>query len=414
VASAPADGGGSDLRMLLDSDPIWRGQNGDESPRSRPVVVFLHPSDEMYGSDRQLLAIVRATSTVARVRVMLPNDQTSRGPLTAALKGLGVEVIAGPLPVLRRSYTRPGAFVRWAIRAVPGAIWTTRSLRAIDPALIVTNSTAILAGPLSAALMRRNHVWWVRELVESPSWFRWVVRTCARLAPGTVIAISRAVAAWLGPIGSDGPIVLYDAVPVSRETTPLGDTPRAAFVGRMNAWKGWELFIQAAAIVHERMPSSRFLIAGGTVPGDAIPQASVTSAVRAADPTGTWLAWLGEVADARRVMRDSWVVVAPSKRPEPLGNVVLEAMSEGRAAIGTDIGGLPELIVDGETGLLVRPRDVEGLAHAIERVMSDRALAEAMGRAGAERFAADFSPRSFDRTWLALLDGLLHPHRIRT
>jgi glycosyltransferase involved in cell wall biosynthesis len=129
-----------------------------------------------------------------------------------------------------------------------------------------------------------------------------------------------------------------------------------------------------------------------------------------ADPEGRWLTWVGEVEDARRVMRDAWVVVAPSRRAEPLGNVVLEAMAEGRAAIGTEMGGIPELLVDGTTGLLVPGNDIAALANAMERILRDPRLADEMGLAGLARFHADLSPAAFEAAWLKRLDAALASH----
>jgi glycosyltransferase involved in cell wall biosynthesis len=355
----------------------------------RPRVAFLHPSDELYGSDRQLLSIVTIAMKSCRCWVVLPDDVATPGALSAALGELGVPVIVGPMPVLRRPYLRPRRLLPWAVRAA------------------VTNTTALAVGPLAARILGRRHVWWVRELVRSPGWYRRLVRGLGRLPDGELYAISRAVASWIGPMGSHGPRVLVDAVPSSTERVELGPHPRAAFVGRLNEWKGWDVFIRAALVVHRSLPDARFVLAGGTVPTAGGDGTDIDDLIRSADPDGRWLTWVGEVADPRPVMRDAWVVVAPSVRPEPLGNVVLEAMAEGRAAIGTAMGGIPELIADGETGLLVQSTDVAALAEAMTRVLRDRTLADSMGLAGRARFERSFSPEAFESAWSERLEAAL-------
>jgi glycosyltransferase involved in cell wall biosynthesis len=311
------------------------------------------------------------------------------------------------MPVLRRSYLGARRFVPWLVRAVRGTSWLLRTLRSERPDLIVTNTTAIAVGPVTATLLGRRHVWWVRELVTSPRWYRRLVRVLGGMPDGEIFAISEAVAGWIGPMGKHGPRVIVDAVPITRGRAALGPRPGAAFVGRINDWKGWDVFIRAATLVHHRSPGARFVLAGGRVPNASGSGEALEDLIGSADPEGAWLSWLGEVADPRPVMRESWVVVAPSLRPEPLGNVVLEAMAEGRAAIGTAMGGIPELIVEGETGLLVQSGDVEGLAAAMERVLGDRALADRMGVAGRARFERSLSLEAFESAWSERLQAAL-------
>jgi len=85
--------------------------------------------------------------------------------------------------------------------------------------------------------------------------------------------------------------------------------------------------------------------------------------------------------------------VFPSKWPEPLGNVVFEAMGRGRAVIGTRPGGHEDMIEDGRTGLLVEAGDVEGLRRAMVRLLGSPELREAFGRRGRERVRA-YSPEA--------------------
>ena len=79
------------------------------------------------------------------------------------------------------------------------------------------------------------------------------------------------------------------------------------------------------------------------------------------------------------------IAVAPSAWPEPFGVVVLEAMAAGRPVIASRIGGLPDMVVDGETGVLVPPDDPTTLRTALERLLADRDLREQLGQAGQRR-----------------------------
>ena len=96
------------------------------------------------------------------------------------------------------------------------------------------------------------------------------------------------------------------------------------------------------------------------------------------------------------------VVVVPSTNPDPLPNVVLEAMAEGRAVVGSSAGGIPEMVVDGVTGLLVPPGDVGALTSAVARILSTPSVAAAYGRAGRHRAEELFSRDQASAAWRAL------------
>jgi glycosyltransferase involved in cell wall biosynthesis len=94
-----------------------------------------------------------------------------------------------------------------------------------------------------------------------------------------------------------------------------------------------------------------------------------------------------------RAWERSLICLLPSVGPETFGMVALEAMSRGRPVIASDIGGLPDVVVDGETGLLVPPGDVNELRSAIGRLLGDPALRDRMGKSAIQR-ARQFSARA--------------------
>ena len=208
-------------------------------------------------------------------------------------------------------------------------------------------------------------------------------------------------------IPGHGPVVLHNGVDVYGEQQPLPDAPRAVFVGRFNGWKGQETFIEAASLAHERVPAATFALVGGAVPDDHATASEVERQARAVDPSGTWLHLVGEVSDSRDAMRGAWLVAVPSTLPDPFPNVVLEAMAEGRAVVGSQLGGIPEMVVDGRTGTLVAPGDPAQLADAFTDILEDRDVAASMGREG--RLAVDqrFSREQLRLKWRSMLASTL-------
>jgi glycosyltransferase involved in cell wall biosynthesis len=161
------------------------------------------------------------------------------------------------------------------------------------------------------------------------------------------------------------------------------------FVGKLSPGKGAADFLEAGARVHRRHPSALFVLVGdGQVTVPAVP----------------WARHLGPLPNAEvlALYAGAEVVAVPSVIPDALSRVVLEAMAAGRAVVGTDVGGTPELIVDGESGLLVPRRDPGALAGALERLLDDPALAARLGAAARTRVRTHFSPEASIGRLLAL------------
>jgi glycosyltransferase involved in cell wall biosynthesis len=156
---------------------------------------------------------------------------------------------------------------------------------------------------------------------------------------------------------------------------PPGDRPRLLFIGRLSADKGILWLLRALALVDPRISLD---VAGA---GDEEVRAKQFIARRGLNERVRMHGWV----DGDRVtelLHQCWAVVVPSQWHEPGGTAVTEGQIAGRAVIAAAVGGLPEIAIDGETGLLVEPGDVLGLAHAISRVMRDRELREHIAERG--------------------------------
>jgi len=151
---------------------------------------------------------------------------------------------------------------------------------------------------------------------------------------------------------------------------PLPDRPVALFVGVLEAYKNVDGLAAAWRLAEPRVAGASLHIVGKGTRAD-IPGALVRDGAARWDPELS----SEEVAAA---MDAAWVLVLPS-RSEGMGRVLVEAFCRGRGVVGTRAGSIPDLVTDGETGLLVPPDDPAALADALVRVLSDRALAERLG-----------------------------------
>jgi len=194
--------------------------------------------------------------------------------------------------------------------------------------------------------------------------------------------------------------------------SPFNDPELVVFgaVGRLQAVKDHANLIRAfGALVRGNADAARrarLMIVGGG-PLHHMLQALIES--EGLD-RHVWLA--GERADVPAMMRGMNVFLLPSLS-EGISNTLLEAMASGLPIIATDVGGTAELVVDGQTGLLVPAADAARLAAAMADLLADPARAKAMGQAGCERVHRQFSLDSMVGAYLAMYEERTGTHDSR-
>jgi glycosyltransferase involved in cell wall biosynthesis len=149
----------------------------------------------------------------------------------------------------------------------------------------------------------------------------------------------------------------------------LPSSPRALFVGVLERYKNVDGLVEAWRRVVERVPGARLhLVGSGTL------QPLVEQLVRELPEQTTWTPRLSQ-SEIAAVLDEATVLVLPS-RSEGMGRVIIEAFCRGRPVIGSRVGGIPDLVEDGANGLLVESGDTDALVEALERVLTDKELAE--------------------------------------
>lgn len=213
----------------------------------------------------------------------------------------------------------------------------------------------------------------------------------------TIIAISDSLVDFTRDVeGIPGPKItrIYyglDPAPVTTAAT-LGqlraelrlanDTPIVALVGRLTEQKGIKYLLEAWVNVRAALPNAVLVIAGDGPLRESL--------VQQAAPLGTSVRFLGWRTDIPTIMVDCDVLVVPSLW-EGFGLVTLEAMAFSKPIIASQVGALPEIVVSGQTGLLVPPAEPKPLAEALIRLLDDSAYARMLGQAGRARLEKQFS-----------------------
>jgi starch synthase len=165
--------------------------------------------------------------------------------------------------------------------------------------------------------------------------------------------------------------------------------PSVVFVGRVTRQKGLPVLLRAA---EQLDPAAQLVLCAGQAdtPELAAEVAGLTEHLQATRPGVIWIEGMLAKPEVIQILSHATVFACPSLY-EPLGIVNLEAMACGTAVVGSRVGGIPEVVADGVTGLLAPAGDPAALAAALNALVTDPGRAAAMGRAGRGRAVAEFS-----------------------
>jgi glycosyltransferase involved in cell wall biosynthesis len=188
---------------------------------------------------------------------------------------------------------------------------------------------------------------------------------------------------------------------LARPPVQLPEPPRAVFVGVLERYKAFDTLVDAWRRAAPRVPDATLYIVGGGTMRDR------ARALVAELPEQTEWSERLTADEVARAMDDAWLVCLPS-RSEGLPRVALEAACRGRAIVGGDRAGIPDVVDHEVNGLLVDPDDVDGLAAALVRLLSDRQLAQEFG-AAARRTGEEWgvTPAEYAAKVRALVDAVL-------
>ena len=178
---------------------------------------------------------------------------------------------------------------------------------------------------------------------------------------------------------------------------PLGRPPVVGMLSRLVSYKGVDDFVDAAVMVHAERPDVRFVVAGVGPDGDAMRER--------AGRAGAGVEFLGRVPDAAAFLAGIDVFVQPSWR-EGTPASVIEAMAAGRVTVVTDVSGMPDVVEDGVSGVVVPAQDPAALAGALVDLLDGRDRAANLAANGVVR-SHEFSVERLCERWDALYRDVL-------
>lgn len=403
--------------MALRNSSKHRKIGGPPNEERRNKILFVGHTALLGGAE---LALLRLIQEIDQKRFAVSVILFSNGPLFEALRKVGTEVEVIPLSerIVRTSrHEAAGTAVR------VGAIWETLRyiynlaavIRREEYDVVHTNSLkAGLIGGIAARLVGCCFVWHLHDRIASdymPSAVARVMTMFIHRLPNFLIANSHATLATVAPYKKTHCAVIYPGIRVdSQSSEPLRQSGRVliGLVGRISRTKGQDIFLRAAAKVVTHYPAVRFQIIGGALFNEKAYEEEIHALVTFLG-LESFVEFTGFVEDVEGLFSKLDMVVHASPIPEPFGQVAVEGMAAGKPVIATRAGGIPEIVVHEESGLLVAPGSADELADAICRLLGDPQLASKLAICARQRAIERFSIQRTAREIESIYERLIEP-----
>ena len=375
-------------------------------------ILYLHAGAEMYGADKVLLELIKGLdSKEFEAHVILPND----GVLVEALRQVGVQVSVLDYPILRRKYFNPKGiadYIRsYNFYAKQIALYAQE--HSID--MVHNNTAAVLEGIYLKRKLKLPLIWHVHEIIVKPKAISDFINMLMGRYADKIVTVSQAVANHIkqSPFIKDSQVeVIYngvdnavyypmDASSIREKFDIEEDALVIGMIGRVNAIKGQNDFIEAVEPLLEKNEQAVAFLAGGVFPGEEwrleeldkrIASSSVVSQIHRID-------YYDKTSELYNMFD---IFVLPSIKPDSLPTVVLEAMACSKPVVGYNNGGIAEMVVDDKCGCLVKPNRPQELSNAISLLLDSSEKREKFGRVGYQRQKELFSLESYIKNFSEL------------
>lgn len=376
-------------------------------------ILILHSSSDLYGASRILLFTVSLLKAEGHEIFVALSD---KGPLNDELKALGVRVFEVRLGILRRKYfTVKGVFNR--VNVMRRALKDLKEIclnNAID--LIYSNTTGVLVGALLARKTKTTHIWHVHEIIENPRWLKRFLGFVLRRYADKIVVVSQAVkAAWASCIPEHLFAVIHNGIDhlpfvdvkstLREEINANLDDVVIGMIGRVHPWKGQDYFLKIAAKIHSKHPNVRFVMVGDAFPGNEYLYEKLER-IKIDLGLISCVTDLGFRTDIPNIMCGLDVFILPSILPDPFPTVILEAMAATKPVVATSHGGASEMVLDGQTGVLIPWDDEEAAYSRVKNVIENASLRKQMGDSAKERLLEKFTLASFKKRFITSVNSL--------
>ena len=371
-------------------------------------ITCVHQGRELYGSDRSFIESVeafRAAWPQAVIDVVLPGD----GPIVGPLKSLASSISFEPLWILRRK-DLPRLATLGLLRLPLAMARAARRIRQSD--ITYVNTSVIVDYSLAARFYRGRALTHVHEIptgmvLKALGWM-------LRASGAEIIFNSNATKAAYELPPSVRAHVIYNGIAGPARPEPMsydGARPlRVLMLGRISRSKGQEILVEALAGLPDGLRQRVEVRIVGNAYEDEAREEALKALVQARGLAGQ-ISVTPFVPDPREHYRWADIVCVPSRLPESLGRVAIEAMSWGRPPLVSGIGGLMEIAQDGVCGWIVPPDQIAPLSEKLARIISHPEDWRSHVPAARARYEALFSKASVSAALTAVVGAAMLRNR---
>ena len=374
----------------------------------------------MYGSDKTLLFLLKYLDKSRFTSVVI---LPSEGPLKIALENENIKVVIAPVLKLHRkmfSVKEIYNFLNDSKKAV-STMDILHKTHHFD--IIYSNTLAVLLGINYARKRKIKHIWHIHEIIESPKLIKHFFLKLIQIKANTKIIYNSFATSkfWnINSIIARKSVVILNGLESIKESLPEKEIQQIrldffnansneiviALIGRINSWKGQAILLEGFVELAKLNTNIKLVFIGSTPPNQDYLVADLHNKIAACNITEKVA-----IIPFQENIADFWqsidIAVVPSIEPEPFGLVAVEAMLAKKPVVASNHGGLSEIVVNNETGLLVEPRNVNELIIALQKLIENEELRKSFGQKGYEKAIKEFSVEHYTKKIEGIFDAIL-------
>ena len=376
-------------------------------------ILFIHQSAELYGSDKTLLLLLKhIDKTRFYPIVVLPNE----GPLKSELDKENIKVVIAPvLKVYRKMFT-PQNILKFVkdIKKGVDALDILNKQHHFD--IVYSNTLAVLLGIIYAKKRKIKHLWHVHEIIVHP-------KVIASIFPKILMRYSNLVICNSNATQNNLTVripelklktkVIYNGVELNAKNKAVAQKTDFGFnetdiiitlVGRISRLKGHKLLLDVFTNHLIKNENIKLLFVGSPVEGQEQYLDEIQNSINR-NKLQTKVKTLPFLNDLNGIWSITDIAIMPSTEAESFGLVAVEAMLAKKPVVGSNLGGLSEIVINNETGLLFDPNSKEALLEALFKLIESPSLRSEFGEKGYERAIKEFSITKHVQQFEAVLEN---------
>jgi glycosyltransferase involved in cell wall biosynthesis len=378
-------------------------------------VLFIHQSAELYGSDKTLLILLKHINRdLFNPVVIIPE----KGPLKTEIEKLNVEVHILPVLKLYRNIFTPKNIFKFFSEYKKAISYLDKLHKKNNFDIIYSNTLAVLVGMIFAKKRNIKHLWHVHEIIVHPKIVASIFPKLLFKYADIIVCNSKSTLENLvtrKPLIKKKAVVIYNGIEqinnhdsevIKEDYGFISSDIIISLIGRINRLKGHKLLLKAYINNFMHCDNIKLLFVGSPVTGQEFYAAEIKKIIDEND-----LSEKVKIFPFTKNLSPFWkitdVLVMPSTEAESFGLVAAEAMLESKPVIGSNHGGLTEIIIHNETGFLIEPNNEYQLTEALQKLVINEELRAKFGENGKNRVINLFSIEQYISNFEKLFHSII-------